>query len=143
MTDSPNTPVSLQSLMIPSKEVELEMPGYEGLKVTVTYLARSELMKLRKKCVTSKWDKKTHKPEDVFDEDKFLALYTDAIIKTWSGFKYSYLEELLLVDLNDLDSDDEMPHTSDNAQTLMKNSSDFDSWISDAVGTLENFTKNK
>ena len=89
--------VSLSSLMTPSKTVQIDFPGYEGFRVLVCYLAREELVKLRKKCMITKFNKRTHQPEEELNEDKFLKEYCKAVIRGWSGFKYSYLEELLLV----------------------------------------------
>ena len=136
-------PVSLSSLMTPSKTVTIDFPGYSGMSVDLCYLAREELLKLRKKCVTTKFDKKTRQPEEVLEEEKFLVEYCKAVIKNWSGLKYRYLEELLLVDVSSLDSEDELVYTQENAEILMKNSSTFDSWVTDTVGDLENFTGNK
>jgi len=142
MTDK--TPaVSLASLMTPSKTVSLDFPGYKGMSVALCYLAREELLKLRKKCVTTKFDKKTRQPEEILDEEKFLVEYSKSVIKGWSGLKYRYLEELLLVDVSSLDPDDELEYTTDNAELLMRNSSVFDSWVTETVGDLENFTGNK
>ena len=132
--------VSLSSLMTPSKTVGLDFPGYTGMTVDICYLAREELIKLRKRCVTTKFNKKTHQPEEELNDDKFLVEYCKAVIIGWSGFKYRYLEELLLVDISDLDPDDELPYTQDNAQTLMKNSNTFDTWVTETGGELENFT---
>ena len=132
--------VSLSSLMTPSKTVGLDFPGYTGMTVDICYLAREELIKLRKRCVTTKFNKKTHQPEEELNDDKFLVEYCKAVIKGWSGFKYRYLEELLLVDISALDPDDELPYTQDNAQTLMKNSNTFDTWVTETGGELENFT---
>ena len=138
-----DTPISLASLMTPSKTVEIDFPGYTGMSVSLCYLGREELIKLRKKCVTTKFDKKTRQPEEHLDENKFLTEYCKGVIKGWSGLKYRYLEELLLVDVSALDPDDELPFTQDNAELLMKNSSDFDSWVTETVSDLENFTGNK
>ena len=55
-----DTPISLASLMTPSKTVTIDFPGYTGMSVDLCYLAREELVKLRKKCITTKWNKKTH-----------------------------------------------------------------------------------
>ena len=137
MTD---TPVSLASLMTPSKTVSVDLPGYSGFSVDLCYLAREELVKLRKRCISTKWNKKTHQPEEDLDEEKFIVEYTKAVIKGWKGLKYRYLEELLLVDVGELDPDDELPWTSDNAELLMKNATSFDTWVTEAVGDLENFT---
>jgi len=138
-----DTPISLASLMTPSKTVTLDFPGYAGMSVDLCYLAREELVKLRKKCVTTKFSKKTRQPEEELDEDKFLLEYCKGVIKGWSGLKYRYLEELLLVDISALDPDDELVYTQENAELLMKNSTDFDSWVTETVSDLENFTGNK
>jgi len=138
-----DTPISLASLMTPSKTVEIDFPGYSGMSVSLCYLAREELLKLRKRCITTKFDKKTRQPEEHLDEDKFLVEYCRAVIKNWSGLKYRYLEELLLVDVGELDLDDVLPYTQENAELLMKNSNVFDTWVTETVGELENFTGNK
>ena len=138
-----DTPISLASLMTPSKTVAIDFPGYAGMSVDLCYLAREELVKLRKKCVTTKFNKKTRQPEEELDDDKFLLEYCKAVIKGWKGLKYQYLEELLLVDVSALDPEDELPFTQENAELLMKNSSNFDTWVTETVGDLENFTGNK
>ena len=138
-----DTPISLASLMTPSKTVALDFPGYTGMSIDLCYLAREELVKLRKKCVTTKFNKKTRQPEEELDEDKFLVEYCKAVIKGWKGFKYRYLEELLLVDVSALDPEDELPFTQENAELLMKNSSNFDTWVTETVSDLENFTGHK
>jgi hypothetical protein len=142
MPDKKET-VSLASLMTPSKTVTLEFPGYPDMTVDVCYLAREELLKLRKKCVSTKFNRKTRQPEENLDEDKFLTEYCNAVIKGWKGLKFRYLEELLLVDISELDPNDSLPFTQENAELLMKNSNDFDTWITEVVGDLENFTSNK
>jgi hypothetical protein len=129
--------------MTPSKTVTMDYPGFPDFTVDVTYLAREELLKLRKRCVSTKFNRKTRQPEEELNEDMFLVEYVKGVIKGWSGLKFRYLEELLLVDVAELDPDDELPFTQDNAELLMKNSGDFDTWITEVVGDLENFTGNK
>ena len=136
-------PVSLKSLMTPSKTVSIEYPGYEGFKVDLTYLGREELLKLRSKCMKQKFNKKTRAFEESLDEDIFLNEYVQSIIKNWTGLKFKYLEEFLLVDVSGKDLESELPFTQENAEVLMKNSGDFDQWVTDTVGDLENFTESK
>ena len=138
-----DTPISLASLMTPSKTVTIDFAGYKDFSVDLCYLSREEMVKLRKKCVTTKFDKKTRQPQEVLDEDRFITEYVKGVIKGWSGLKYRYLEELLLVDVSSLDPDDELLYTQDNAELLMKNSTDFDTWVTETVSDLENFTGNK
>lgn len=136
-------PVSLKSLLTPSKTVSVDFPGLDGFTVKLTYLAREELLKLRNRSVTQKLNKKTRAYEEQLDNDKFLTEYCKAIIKGWTGLKYKYLEELLLVDISDVDPDSELEYNQENAEILMKNAADFDNWVSETVGELENFTKGK
>ena len=147
MTDTPvkkkKEPVSLATLITPSRTIQIDFPGYEEMKVSLCYLAREELVKLRKKCVTTKFSKKTRQPEETLDEDKFLVNYCESVIKGWTGLKYRYLEELLLVDIGELDPDDELPFTQENGELLMKNANSFDTWVTETVGELENFTQRK
>ena len=140
MTDAP---ISLASLMTPSKTVTIDFPGHIGMSVDLCYLAREELVKLRKKCVTTKFNKKTRQPEEELDDERFLVEYCKAVIKGWKGLKYKYLEELLLVDISALDPEDELAFTQENSELLMRNASDFDSWVTETVSDLENFTGNK
>ena len=42
-----------------------------------------------------------------------------------------------------LEPDDELPYTQENAELLMKNANMFDTWVTETVGDLENFTGNK
>jgi len=136
-------PVSLKSLLTPSKTVSIDYPGYEGFIVDLCYLSREELLKLRNRCVKQKFNKKTRAFEDSLDDELFLTEYVSAIIKGWNGLKYKYLEEFLLVDVTKLNPEDELEYTQDNAELLMRNSGDFDQWVTDTVGDLENFTQRK
>jgi hypothetical protein len=143
MTEQKKEKVTLASLLTPSKTVTVDYPGMAGFSVDLCYLAREELLKLRNKSVTQKFNRKTRAFEDTLDEEKFLVEYVKAIIKGWKGLKYSYLEELLLVDTSEVNPDDCLEYSEENAEVLLKNSGDFDNWVSDMLGDLENFTKSK
>jgi len=135
--------VSLASLLTPSKTVTVDYPTLDGFSVDLCYLAREELIKLRSRCVSQKLNRKTRAFEETLDEDKFLTEYCKAVIKGWKGLKYKYLEELLLVDISGQEPEDELKFSVENAETLMKNGADFDTWVTEVTGDLENFTKTK
>ena len=136
-------PISLASLLTPSKTVTVDYPTLNGFSVDLCYLAREELIKLRSRCVSQKLNRKTRAFEETLDEDKFLTEYCKAVIKGWKGLKYKYLVELLLVDISGLKPEDELDFSVENAETLMKNGADFDTWVTEVTGDLENFTKTK
>jgi len=135
--------VSLSSLLTPSKTVTVDYPGMSGFTVDLCYLAREELLKLRNRCLAQKFNRKTRAFDEQLDEDKFLVEYVKAVIKGWEGLKYSYLEELLLVDISSLNPEDTLEYNQENAETLMKNAADFDTWVTEVTGELENFTRAK
>ena len=134
--------ISLKSLLTPSKTVEFDYPGLDGFKVKLCYLSREELVKLRNRCVSQVFNKKTRQFEEKIDDDKFLREYTSGVIKGWSGLKLKFLKHLLLV--NEVEDEEyELPFNEENVEILMKNSGDFDQWVTEMVGDLENFTTPK
>jgi len=136
--------VSLKSLMTPSKTVEFDYPGCDGFKVSLCYLAREELLKLRSRCVQQVFNKKTRSYEEKMDDDNFLTEYSKSVIKEWKGFKLGFAKNMLLLgDMTSADEEKELEFTQENVEVLMRNSQDFDSWVTEMVGDLENFTQSK
>lgn len=134
--------ISLQSLLTPQKVVELDYPGYEDFKLKIAFLSREEIIKIRKRCTVTKFDKRSRQPLDELDEELFLKAYVAAVVKGWSGLKFRYLQELMLVDLSSVqDLDGELEYTEENALVLLKNSPDVDRFITEVTGDLSNFTK--
>lgn len=142
MSDVKSNPVSisLKSLLVPSKSVEAEFPGFKDFVVSLAFLTRETLVAIRKKATKTTYKNKVGAVEEVNDE-LFLSLYVDAAIKGWSGLKFSYLEQLAPVDVAGQDKDSELAYSSENALFLMKSSATFDAWISDTVTELGNFQK--
>ena len=132
---------NLSDLLTPSKTATIDFPGYDGFKVNLTYLAREEMLKLRKKAVTTKINRRTRQPEEELNEEIFLKEYCKAVIKGWSGLKMKYLVQIIPVDEEKLtDMEATLPYSLENAQILMENSNDFDAWLTETVGDLANFT---
>ena len=129
----------LKSLMVDTKSAWIEYPGLNGFEVEVTTLARQELIALRKSCITTKFDRKTRKPEEFLDEPRFVSKFTERTVKNWKGLKYKYLETLIPVDISKVDPEEEMPFSLDDAILLVENSSDFDTWLNEVVFDLDNF----
>lgn len=133
------SPLSLKSLLVPSKSVEVDYPGLNGFKVNVVFLSRETLVGIRKK--STKTTFKNRQASEELDDKLFLQLYVNACIKGWSGLKLSYLEQLAPVDLSDRDPEEELLWDQDNALFLMQSSANFDAFISETVTELSNFTK--
>jgi len=134
--------ISLQSLLTPQKVVEVDYPGYEGFKLQVAFLSREEIIKIRKRCTVTKFDKRSRQPVDELDDELFLKNYVTAVVKGWSGLKFKFLQELMLVDLSSVhDLEAELEYNEENALVLLKNSSEVDNFITEVTGDLANFTK--
>lgn len=131
--------MELKSLLVDSKTTWVEFPGLDGFEVELANLSRKELVNLRKKCTTNKFNRKTRGFEESLDEDKFVKEFSEATIKNWKGLKLSYLEDLVLVDLKNQDLNKELDFSSENAQLLVENSSEFDNWLNEVVFDLDNF----
>lgn len=129
----------LKDLKVDTKSAWIEYPGLRGFEVELVNQARPKIVELRKRCMISKFDRKTKQPVETLDEDKFVSEFCKAVIKGWKGLKIKHLEELMLVDLEGKDPEMEVPYTQEDAETLLVNSSDFDEWVNNSVFDLQNF----
>ena len=135
--------MELKSLIVDSKTTWVEFPGLDGFEVELANLSRKELIALRKRCTSNKFNRKTRSFEESLDDTKFVKEFTASTVKGWKGLKLGYLEDLLLVDLNGQDIETQLDFTMDNAMQLVENSSEFDNWLNEVVFDLENFRSKK
>jgi hypothetical protein len=133
--------MGLAKMIIPSKTAWCEYPGLPGFEVQLAHLTRDELMKIRGKSLNTKVNRKTRAMEEEIDSDIFQSLYISAVIKDWKGLKYKYLPKLVPTDISGVDEEDELPYAQEDAEILMKNAADFDSWVSSILEDVENFTQ--
>ncbi len=131
--------MDLKKLMVDTKAVWIDFPGLKGFEVEVANLSRKELTGLRKKCTTTKFDRKTRQAVESLDEDKFVVEFTNSVIKNWKGLTLAHLETLLLVDIDGQDVSKELEYSQDNAETLVSSSAEFDTWLNEVVFDLDNF----
>jgi hypothetical protein len=129
----------LKGLMVDTKSAWVDYPGIRDWKIEIANISRPELQKLRKSCMYSKMDRKTRQPIEELDEQKFVSKFAEASIKGWKGLKVKDLEQLLLVDIGNEDPEKEVPYSQEDAEALLENSLEFDSWLNDAVFDLDNF----
>lgn len=133
--------LSLKTLLVPSKTVQVEYPGMPGFMVDVCFLSRETLQNIRKKATKTSF--KNRQPIEELNDELFLELYVKASIKGWSGLTLKYLEQLAPVDVGSEDLETELEYTEENALYLMKASTNFDAFISEQVTDLGNFSKSK
>ena len=131
--------MELKNLLVDTKTTWVEFPGLDGFEVELANLSRKELVALRKKCTNNKFNRKTRGFEELLDDDKFVKAFTEATVKNWKGLKLAYLEDLLLVNLDNQDINQELEYSTTNSEALVENSSEFDNWLNEVVFDLENF----
>ena len=85
--------MELKKLMVDTKSVWVDFTGIDGFSVEVVNLSRKELTALRKKCTTTKFNRRTRQPEENLDEDKFVTEFSNASIKNWKGLTLEKLQD--------------------------------------------------
>ena len=121
----------------------VDFPEIEGFEINLIYLTRDDLMKVRNRALTYKFNKRTRQREEEVDNDKFLEAYAEKAIKGWRGLKVKHLPILLPVDISTLDGEENVEYTEDDALDLLKNSTIFDQFITDCMNDFEQFSTMK
>jgi len=127
--------------MVTEKVTEVEFTDIEGFKVQLCYVGRDRMMKIRNQALVYKFNKRTRQREEEVDNDKFLEAYADAVIKGWSGLTVRGLATLLPIDLSGADPKELVEYSADDALLLLKNSTIFDQFVTDALNNFEVFER--
>lgn len=128
---------NIKSLLTPTKTVEVEYPGLSGFKIKLCYLSKETLVSMRKK--STKVVFKNRQTTEEVDDELFLKLYSQNVIKGWSGLTLSHLSKLVPIEIGDADLNTFVDYSEENALDLIKNSSNFDSFVTEQVSDLGNF----
>ena len=131
--------MELKKLMVDTKEVWVDFPGLPGFSVKVANLSRKELNKLRKRCIAQKFDRKSRQVIEELDEEKFVKEFSTAVVKDWRGLTLEHLETILLINTDGQDMSKELDYSEDNAEILVSQSTEFDTWLNEVVFDLDNF----
>ena len=131
--------MDLKQLLLDSKAAWIDFPGLEGFSVEVVNLSRKEMLGLRKKCTTQKFNRRSRMVEENLDEEKFVSEFSKVVIKDWKGLSLAHLETLLLIDMGEEDPTSELEYSQQNAEILVGQSSEFDTWLNEVVFDLDNF----
>ena len=133
----------IASLMATETVVDVEFPDIEEFVISLVYLNREDLMKIRNASLTFKFNKRTRQREEEIDNDKFLAAYCERAIKGWKGLKVKHLPLLLPVDISGDDGEEEIPYSQEEALSLITNSTVFDQFVTDTMNEFEQFSITK
>ena len=121
----------------------VEFPDIDGFEVQLRFLTREDLMKIRNQSLTFKFNKRTRQREEEIDNDKFLEHYSEKAIMGWRGLKAKHLPLLLPADISSMDPDESIEYDAEEAMDLLKSSTVFDQFVTDAMNDFEQFSKKK
>src|SRR6056300_2100499 len=133
----------IKNMIAEQSSIWVEYPDIEGFEVNLSYLTREDLMKIRNASLTFKFNKRTRQREQEIDNDKFLDHYAEKAIVGWKGLKAKHLPILLPVDISSMDANDNIEYSEEEAVELLKSSTVFDQFITDAMNDFEQFSKQK
>ena len=133
----------IKKMMAEQSSVWVDYPDIDGFSVNLKYLTREDLMKIRNSSLTYKFNKRTRQREEEVDNDRFLENYAEKAIIGWKGLKVKHMPALMPVDISGMDVDDDIEYSNEDAIELLKNSTVFDQFITDAMNDFEQFSKKK
>ena len=133
----------IKKMMAEKSSIWVDYPDVDGFSVNLNYLNREDLMKVRNSSLTYKFNKRTREREEEVDNDGFLENYAEKAIIGWKGLKVKHMPALMPVDISGMDVDDDIEYSNEDAIELLKNSTVFDQFITDAMNDFEQFSKKK
>lgn len=135
--------VNISNFIAKNKVIEVEYPNIPEWKIQLAFVPREDLTKILNQSQVIKFSKITHQREEQVDNDRFLKLYSEKVVKGWSGFKLKHLSQLVVVegDITGKENED-IEFTPENAHALLLNSVEFDRFISDTLRNVEEFNSN-
>jgi hypothetical protein len=133
----------ISNLIAKETVIDVEFPDIDGFVVKLVYLGRDDLLKIRNASLGYKFNKRTRQREEEVDNEKFIEEYARKAIKGWSGLKVKDLPKLLPVDISQMNPKDEINYTEEDALDLLRSSTIFDQFVTDALNDYEKFSINK
>jgi len=133
----------ISKLIAKETVIDVEFPDIDGFVVQLVYLGRDDLLKIRNSSLSYKFNKRTRQREEEVDNEKFIEEYARKAIKGWSGLKVKDLPKLLPVDISQMNPQDEITYTEEDALDLLRSSTIFDQFVTDALNDYEKFSINK
>ncbi len=127
--------------MVTEKVTKVEFPDIDGFVVNLCYIGRERMMKIRNQSLEYKFNKRTRQREEDVNNDKFLELYSEAVIKGWTGLTVRGLAHLIPIDTTGMSATEEVPYSAEDALLLLKNSTIFDQFVTDSLNNFEVFEK--
>jgi hypothetical protein len=119
----------------------VKYPDIKDFEVQIKFITREDLIKVRKASLKIAFNKKTRQKEEEVDTDLFLEKYAERAIKDWRGLKIKHLPKLLPVNIAGMNGEEEVPFDMEDAVDMLKNSADFDAFLTETLADYEAFVE--
>jgi len=133
----------IKKMIAEQSSVWVDYPDIDGFSVNLKYLTREDLTKIRNASLTYKFNKRTRQREEEVENDRFLENYAEKAIVGWKGLKVKHMPALMPVDITGMDAEENIDYSNEDAIELLKNSTVFDQFVTDAMNDFEQFSKKK
>lgn len=131
----------LQSLKINKKEITVPFSRFKDFKLRMKYVTREELASIRERSTTINYNRVSRAKEETVNTDTFMDIYLKEAVVGWSGLTYEILSKLVPIETDGLNMSAEIAYTHEDAMWLVKNSSEFDAFISDTMSQVDLFSQ--
>lgn len=133
----------IKNLMINDKIIEVEFPDSDNFYVSLAYLSREKLVKIRNRSLVIKFNKRSRQREEEVDNDKFLEEYSREVVKGWRGLTIRELARIMPIETAGANLDQEVPYSEEDALALLQGSPIFDQFVTDCMNDFEIFERDK
>ena len=131
--------LNIAQLVLNTKNMKFDYPSMEGFSVTLNYLSKPEQVKIRESALVTKVDQESGLPYTELDQDLYLKKYAEKAILNWEGLTGKFLSKLALIDEEQVDMEEEIDYSVENAVTLLRFSKAFDNWVTSKMNNLDDF----
>lgn len=127
----------IKKVMVTERTSTVQFPDIDGFEVDICYINRDRMAKIRNQSLEFKFNKRTRSREEEVNSEKFLEIYSEAVIKGWRGLNLRGLATLMPIDMTGMDPKEEVPYSPEDAFLLLKNSTLFDQFVTDTINNFE------
>ena len=133
----------IKNLMVTDKTVDVQFPDSDTFYVSLAYLSREKLVKVRNRSLVINFNKRSRQREEEVDNDKFLEEYARAVVKGWRGLTIRELSKMMPIETTGANLEQDVPYSEEDALELLRNSTIFDQFVTDTMNDFEVFENEK
>jgi hypothetical protein len=131
---------TLSSYLKNKLEAWVPVEGLDGFEVKLGYLSREDINKIRTAATRVSFNNRARVKQEELDNDLFIKEFIKATVLDWKGFTLKVASQLLPVVIPEGVSEDEVvDFTVEEAITLARESTFFDTWLNEVVFDLQTF----